>query len=286
MKSATEQSIKEKIKALAKERESTFAELWRNLILERFLTRLAKSSYKEKFILKGGALLAKYIHLGRETQDLDFFIQKLSNTEPSLRTALQTICDVNSIDSFSFEVDKIKILDHSQLAYTGAEITLHALFGATKTVIRIDLGFGDRVESVEHPIDLTATSKGPLFESRISLHCYPKEFIFAEKLETVVFRGGGNTRMKDFHDLYSLVRLEILDGFLAKKAVELVFHHRKTPLRKLPVSFEENAFETLEKNWSMYRKKIKAKKGALRLPESIEEVISSMNQWLEQNAFF
>jgi hypothetical protein len=31
-KSAIEQSIKEKIKALAKERESTFTELWRNLI--------------------------------------------------------------------------------------------------------------------------------------------------------------------------------------------------------------------------------------------------------------
>ncbi len=286
MKSAIEQSIKEKIKALAKERETTFAELWRNLILERFLTRLARSSYKEKFVLKGGTLLAKYIHLGRETQDLDFFIQKLSNTEQSLRTVLQAICDVEANDSFSFEVAKIKILDHSQLAYTGAEITLQALFGATKTVIRMDLGFGDRVEPIEHPIDLTATSKGPLFESRISLHCYPKEFIFAEKLETIVFRGGGNTRMKDFHDLYSLVRMDVLDSSLAKKAVQLVFHHRKTSIKKLLASFGRDAFETMEKNWSAYRKKIKSKKGALKLPESIEEVVSTVNQWLEENAFF
>lgn len=286
MKSAIEQSIKEKIKVLAIERESTFAELWRNLILERFLTRLSLSPYKEKFILKGGILLAKYIHLGRETQDLDFFIQKLSNTEQSLRSALQAICDVDVRDSFSFEVAKIKTLDHSQLAYTGAEITLQALFGATKTVIRMDLGFGDRVEPIEHPIDLTATSKGPLFESRISLHCYPKEFIFAEKLETIVFRGGGNTRMKDFHDLYSLIYLDVLDSSLAKKAIELVFHHRKTPPNKLPASFGKDAFETMEKNWSAYRKKIKSKKGALKLPESVEEVVSAVNQWLEENAFF
>lgn len=286
MKSAIEQSIKEKIKVLAKERESTFAELWRNLILERFLTRLAKSSYKEKFILKGGMLLARYIHLGRETQDLDFFIQKLSNTEQSLRTVLQAICAVDANDSFSFELTKINILDHSQLAYTGAEIFLQALFGATRTVIRMDLGFGDRVEPIEHPIDLTATSKGPIFESRISLHCYPKEFIFAEKLETVVFRGGGNTRMKDFHDLYSLVCLDVLDTPLAKKAVELVFHHRKTSLKKLPASFGKDAFEAMEKNWSAYSKKIKVKKGALKLPESIEDVVSVMNQWLEENSFF
>lgn len=285
MKSAIEQSIKEKIKVLAKEMESTFAELWRNLILERFLARLAKSPYKEKFILKGGSLLAKYIHIGRETQDLDFFIQKLSNTEQSLRIVLQAICDVDANDSFSFEMAKIKILDHSQLAYTGAEITLQALFGATKTIIRMDLGFGDRVEPIEHPIDLTTTSKGPLFESRISLHCYPKEFIFAEKLETIVFRGGGNTRMKDFHDLYSLVRLDVLDSSLVKKAVELVFHHRKTSLKKLPASFGKEAFEAMEKNWSAYSKKIKSKKGVLKLPESIEEVVSTVNQWLDGNIF-
>lgn len=180
MKSAIEQSIKEKIKALAKERKTTFAELWRNLILERFLTRLARSSYREKFVLKGGTLLAKYIPIGRETQDLDFFIQKLSNTEQSLKTILQAICDINPDDSFAFEVTKIKILTHTQLAYTGAEITLLAKFGATRTIMRIDLGFGDRVEPIEYPLELTATAKGPLFESKISLHCYPKEFIFAE----------------------------------------------------------------------------------------------------------
>lgn len=51
----------------------------------------------------------------------------------------------------------------TQIAYTGAEITLQALFGATKKVIRMDLGFGDRLDPIEHPIDLTATSKEPLF---------------------------------------------------------------------------------------------------------------------------
>lgn len=285
MKSAIEQPIKEKIKALAKERDVTFAELWRNLILERFLTRLAQSSYREKFVLKGGTLLARYIHLGRETQDLDFFIQKLSNTEESLRIVLQAICETQVNDSFAFEVTKVKILEHSQLAYTGAEITLQALFGATRTVMRMDLGFGDRVEPIEYPIHLTATSKGPLFESKISLHCYPKEFIFAEKLETVVFRGGGNTRMKDFHDLNSLVQLRVLDSPLVKKAIQLVFQHRKTPLEKLPVAFNRDVVETLEKNWTSYRRKIKVRKDTLLLPESIEGVISALNQFLKENAF-
>lgn len=146
MKSAIEQSIKEKIKASAKERKTTFAELWRNLILERFLTRLARSSYREKFVLKGGTLLAKYIPIGRETQDLDFFIQKLSNTEQSLKTILQAICDINPDDSFAFEVTKIKILTHNQLAYTGAEITLLAKVRRSCGADRVSVGIDCYIE--------------------------------------------------------------------------------------------------------------------------------------------
>lgn len=282
MKSAQEQSIKEKIKVLAKEQETTFAELWRNLILERFLTRLARSSYKEKFVMKGGSLLAKYISIGRETEDLDFLIKKLSNNEHSLKIVLQEICDIDVNDSFVFEVSKIKILDHSQLAYTGSEITLLASFGATKTVVRMDLGFGDLVEPIEYPIDLTTTSKGPLFENSISLHCYPKELIFAEKLETVAFRGAGNTRMKDFHDLYSLICLGELDNSLLEKSIQLVFHHRKTPLKKLPIAFDKDGFERIESNWRSYRRKLKTKTDSLKIPESMEELVTFLNQWLNE----
>lgn len=153
MKSAIEQAVKEKIKALAKERETTFAELWRNLILERFLTRLARSTFRTKFVLKGGTLLAKYLPIGRETQDLDFFIQQLSNTEQSLKTVLQAICDIDANDSLVFEVTKIKILDHVHLAYTGTEVSLLAKFGATRTIMRMDLGFGDRVDPIDYLIE-------------------------------------------------------------------------------------------------------------------------------------
>lgn len=281
MKSAVEQSVKDKIKILAKERQSTFAELWRSLILERFLTRLARSSYKDKFVLKGGTLLAKYICIGRETQDLDFFIQNLSNSEFSLRNVLQAICDVDVNDSFLFELTRIKILDHSQLAYTGAEATLQASFGATKTVMRMDLGFGDRVEPVEYSVDLTATSKGPIFEGQISLHCYPIEFIFAEKLETVVMRGEVNTRMKDFHDLYSLIHVGGLDRSFTRSAVHMVFQHRQTSIAELPVVFSREALQMLEKNWEAYRKKIKSREGDLKLPELLGDIVSVLNQWLE-----
>ena len=148
--------------------------------------------------------------------------------------------------------------------------------------MRMDLGFGDRVEPVDYLIDLMATSKGPLFESKISLYCYPKEFIFAEKLETIVFRGASNTRMKDFHDLYSLIRLGALDDFLIEKAIQVVFHHRKTSLNKLPIAFDWTASEALSKNWNLYRKKLKKNTSSLILPESLEDVVLSLNHWLSK----
>ena len=88
-----------------------------------------------------------------------------------------------------------------------------AYFGKTRFKVAIDIGFGDIVNAVEYSIPLTAYSKGVLFESNVKLSCYPKEFIFAEKLETIIYRGSFNSRMKDFHDLYSMISSSQLPSF-------------------------------------------------------------------------
>jgi predicted nucleotidyltransferase component of viral defense system len=282
MKSSIEQSTKEKLKALTKERETSFAQLWNNLILERFLARLSQSPYKDRFVLKGGTLLAKYLPLGRETKDLDFFIQQLSNKIEILEGILCSICSIDINDSFIFEVLRVDILEHVHMAYTGAQVSLMAKFGATRTTVRMDLGFGDIVEAIDYSMSLTATRKGPLFENTISLYCYPKEFIFAEKLETIVFRGAENTRMKDFHDLYSLISIGNLREAYAEQAIQLVFKHRSTPLKDLPIVFDSAAIEQLEKGWRLYHRRLKTTKHSLFLPTSIEDLTKSINQWLSQ----
>src|SRR6185312_12245118 len=134
-------------------------------------------------------------------------------------------------------------LMHPHMDYTGIEVLLLAKLGGPQTHIQIDLGFGDIVEAIDYQMGLTATSKGPLFESKIQVRSYPKEFIFAEKLETVVQRGIGNTRMKDFHDLYSLISLErCLDPAYTDKVVTIVFNHRQTSL-KLPLNLDVEFIE-------------------------------------------
>ncbi|WP_221632229.1 nucleotidyl transferase AbiEii/AbiGii toxin family protein [Listeria innocua] len=45
-------------------------------------------------------------------------------------------------------------------------------------------------------------------EGEISLLAYPLETVLAEKLETIVSRGTGNTRPRDFYDVYILQKLK------------------------------------------------------------------------------
>ncbi|WP_420885548.1 nucleotidyl transferase AbiEii/AbiGii toxin family protein [Candidatus Protochlamydia amoebophila] len=74
----------------------------------------------------------------------------------------------------------------------------------------------------------------------MKLTCYPKEFIFVEKLETIVYRGSFNSRMKDFHDLYSMISSSQLPLFYNLEGViRLVFKHRKTPLT-FPITYAKD----------------------------------------------
>nr|WP_320412039.1 nucleotidyl transferase AbiEii/AbiGii toxin family protein [Candidatus Neptunochlamydia vexilliferae] len=151
-----------------------------------------------------------------------------------------------------------------------------------KTYVRIDLGFGDIVKAIDYPVNLSSTKKGPLFESTITLRCYPKEFIFAEKLETVLFRGESNSRMKDFHDLYSLIKFGKLSHKNTEEAIKLVFNHRNTSFKELPIRFKQTGLEQLEKGWSLYFRRLSPKSSTV-LPPFLEQVIADLNEWLAQS---
>ena len=47
--------------------------------------RLSKSVHADKFIFKGGYLLAYLMNIGRETTDLDFLLTRMKAEEPLIR---------------------------------------------------------------------------------------------------------------------------------------------------------------------------------------------------------
>lgn len=164
------------------------------------------------------------------------------------------------------------------MQYPGARVKIDVLFGKAKFPLLIDLGFGDHFEVREKEIFLLSNSKGPLFEPSLVVKCYPVEFIFAEKLETVVYRGDENSRMKDFHDLYTLVLNEtVLDKDRTQSAIKAVFKHRKTSLQ-FPISFNVSAVQTLQAYWLRYRQTTTTSD---LIPQHISQVIERINNWLQ-----
>lgn len=275
MTSALEKSFKNRLQHIAKERNVTPAAIWQNVITERFLVRLCQSAYHDHFILKGGTLLARYLDIGRETKDLDFSIQQFSNQISDLQKVFEDIVRIEKEDGFVFMNPVVAPLEHFHMQYPGAHVKIEVRFGKSKFPLFIDLGFGDLVQFHEKELLLLSNSKGPLFEPSLTVHCYPMEFVFAEKLETAIFRGAENSRMKDYHDLYTLsISGKMLNEDDTAKAIRLVFQHRKTSLR-LPIQFDFSALETLQQYCGRYHQTTTA---SARLPNQIAEIIETINK--------
>jgi len=119
-----EQALKDRLQAISKEKGIQFNECWKKLLLERFLFRLSRSSQSEKFIFKGGFLLAYLMEIGRETTDLDFLLTKMNAREDEIEQAVTEIITTESTDGFSFYYESVELLEQPHMDYPGYRMTL------------------------------------------------------------------------------------------------------------------------------------------------------------------
>ena len=78
-------SLKAKIRNIAKKKDMSAQVVLQNYMFERFLERLSKSEYKDKFILKGGMLIASIVGIeSRSTMDMDATIKNYPINSESL----------------------------------------------------------------------------------------------------------------------------------------------------------------------------------------------------------
>ncbi|MES2614625.1 MAG: nucleotidyl transferase AbiEii/AbiGii toxin family protein [Bdellovibrionota bacterium] len=275
-----EQSLKDKLKLTSKELNLSFNSCLKVLFLERFLVRLSLSSWKEKFIFKGGMLLAKYLPLGRETIDLDFLATKFNAGEADVVVAMREISSLTLEDGFVFEFIGLTRRAHEHTNYPGFEASFQANFNRVRERFFIDIGIGDVVSPVDESIDLMSANKKPIFEDAISLIVYPIETIFAEKVHTMVARGAGNSRMKDYHDVYLILQSKKLpEKKIVLETLKKTFSNRKEDFKNDFLSFAENELETLSKLWKVFKGNGK-QQGQNLTPEDIRTVIKEINEYL------
>ncbi len=234
-------SIRGRLKNLSKERNRPFDEILRYYAIERFLYRLSISAYSDKFFLKGGLMLKIWDSMEhRATMDIDLLAKNISNQIENLRLVISKVAAIDCAeDAIEFDTQKLTLRD-IQIAgnYHGVNVKFSAKLFTAKISVLLDIGFNDIIipkpQKVKYPTLLE-------MEEPI-LFGYTLETVIAEKLETIVTRALLNTRMKDFYDLWTLLKPYEIKYTKLKTAIEKVFANRETAL-KYPVAFTSEFFE-------------------------------------------
>ena len=124
--------------------------------------------------------------------------------------------------------------------YGGLRIHPTAKLETAEIPVQVDVGFGDVVTPAPEDVDFPVLLDLPAPR----LRAYPKETVVAEKFEAMVSLELGNSRMKDFYDLWTLALLFPFEGDFLTAAIEATFARRSTPIPKgIPVALTEQFAE-------------------------------------------
>lgn len=218
-------SLKAQIRNIAKTKKLPAQIILQNYMFERFLVRLSQSEYKNKFVLKGGMLVAAIVGLDvRATMDLDATLKNMPLTPETIEKAIREICAIDANDNIQFiytDITPIRADD----AYGGYRVLLNAKYEMILTPLSIDISTGDVI--TPNPICYTFYE---IFDRNKSfdLWAYNMETILAEKIETILRRTVFNTRPRDFYDVYILVKTQKIDQKLFLEALNATALHRGT----------------------------------------------------------
>lgn len=252
----TSKQLKDLIRNLSKKNSADAQILMRNYMMERFLERISVSEYQEKFILKGGMLVAAMVGLdARSTMDIDATIKGADVNVEAVEKVITDIVSVPLEDGVIFRIRRIsEIMDEAE--YPGVRVSMETEFDGVRTPLKIDISTGDIIT----PKEIQYSFKLMLEDRSIEVWAYNLETVMAEKLETVISRNITNTRMRDFYDIYILLRLygNMLNPRILREALQATAKKRETEyhLKDALEIFDEvqNDFG-MEKLWNSYQKK-------------------------------
>ena len=247
-------SLKAKIRNIAKQKNIPAQVILQNYMFERLLVRLSASEYKEKFVLKGGMLVAALVGLdNRATMDLDTTLKNLPLTPEAIHRALEQICTIPFDDGVIFEIGTISPIREDDI-YGGYRVMLNARFDTLLTPLSIDVSTGDVITPYAVRYNFTEIFDD---EKSYELWAYNIETVMAEKVETILRRGVFNTRPRDFYDAYILTTTQKFDKALFSEALNATAEHRGTAeqISDIP-DILHNIEESpeLKTMWDKYRK--------------------------------
>jgi hypothetical protein len=236
--------------------------------LEGFLDRLSRSRHRDRFVLKGGVLLAA-LDERRPTRDVDLAAIEIDNaidniTDVMVEIASMDIADGLDIDTDAASADAIR---DDIAGYTGVRVSFPARLATARVSFHVDVNVGDPIDPAPEE-----TSVPRILGGAIDVLGYPVEMVIAEKLVTAVQRGTANTRWRDFVDLHRIIRSRSMSGAQLVASTRLVAEYRQVTLA--PLGTVLNGFGALaQTKWATWRTKQRLQEEA---PESIDDLVNSL----------
>jgi len=207
-------SIRARLLALAQQKNQVFDVLLTRYVLERFLYRLSRSDFGDRFVLKGAMLLTTWFdEPHRPTRDIDLLGFGDPAADPML-AVFRTICAIQVDDGVVFDLDGLRVDQiREELEYGGLRLRTTATLAGARINVVVDIGFGDATEPGLEEIDLSVLLDQPAPH----LRSYPRETVVAEKFQAMVMLGLANTRLKDFYDIGAVFKRHAARDFVLRR---------------------------------------------------------------------
>ena len=270
-------SVRARLQNKAKEEERPFSEILQYYGMERFLYRVSQSKYAGIFVLKGALMfMVWHVPERRTTLDIDFFAQ-YDNKIASIEKMLKDICKINVVsDGLIFDITSVKGKRIKEDAdYGGVRVKFVGLLERSRIPMQIDIGFGDSIypkpKMIEYPVILDFPKP--------KLKGYPAESIISEKFEAMIKLGLLNNRMKDFYDIWLMMRQFDFNGGRFIEALKRTFKQRKTPLPQHKPLFAEEIYDEKSDRQTLW-KALLNKADIKHAPEKLNTTAKAIEKFL------
>lgn len=249
------ESIKAKLRNYSKNHKRIHTFTLIRFFQERLLYRLSQSTYKNSFLLKGGALIYSIKkEESRPTLDIDLLGKDIEFNQQKIKEIFEDICSLKFEDGVEFDIEAIETDEiQKEGHYSGIRVKIPAVLGKITQKMQIDIGYGDIV--YPGPVEMEYPTMIKMESPKIL--AYSIESMIAEKFYAMIDLAEYNSRMKDFYDIYTILEMDIHKNSNLLTAIKSTFNNRGFELEKNHSVFTEEFYRNKQRNmqWKNFLKK-------------------------------
>jgi len=265
-------AVRRQLRQRADELGLDFQQAIQYYAMERFLFRLSRSAWADRFIVKGAVMLRVWdAAVARPTRDIDF-VGRVQNTPEAVRAAVLECLGADVPDDglrFSGEIEVAQAMVDER--YPGLRVKLRGDLAGARFTLRLDIGIDDAVVPPPGWVDYP-----PLLDQPAPrILAYDPSTAVAEKFESIVALGLVDSRMKDFYDLWMLAGTLPFHGRTLAGAFAATFLARGTrlPLELPPGLTDEFSSQAgTAAMWRAYQSRLAT--AGIEAPAALSEVLA------------